>query len=124
MPLMERFEPQLFLISAGYDSHFLDPLASLDLASTSFYKMAFILSSLSHIHCHGRMGIFLEGGYEYAATAESVLETIRGCQDLDSLKDFSNKKDIKDFLKINYGMESAEITNPGLLLKLKKKLKI
>ena len=124
MPLMERFEPQLFLISAGYDSHSLDPLSSIALTGTSYYKMAFILSWLSSIYCHAKMGIFLEGGYEYAATAESVLETISGCLDQDNFNDPGSKEDIKDLLKINYGTDSSQITNPGLLFRLKNNLKV
>ncbi len=124
LPLMERFEPQLLLVSAGYDSHSLDPLSSLGLTGTSYYKMAFILSCISHIHCRGKMGIFLEGGYEYGATAGGVLETIRGCLDQEDFKDSGSKEAVRDILEIDYGMDSPQITNPGLLSRLKNIFKL
>ncbi len=124
LPLMERFKPQLLLVSAGYDSHSLDPLSSLNLTGVSYYKMALILSHLSGVYCQGRMGIFLEGGYEYGATAEGVLETMRGCLDTDGFKEPGSKDAIKDLLKIDYGPESPQITNPGLISGLKNNLKL
>ncbi len=122
LPLMERFKPQLLLISAGYDSHSLDPLSSLGLTGQSYYKMAFILSWLSRRFCQAKMGIFLEGGYEYEATSEGVLETIRGCLDQDGFKDPGSKEEVKDLLEIGYNQESPEITNPGLIFSLKNSL--
>lgn len=79
VPVMNRFNPELFLVSAGYDSHLLDPLSSLNLVEESYFKIMSIISYLSNKHSKGKIGIILEGGYEYNATARSVLETIRGC---------------------------------------------
>jgi acetoin utilization deacetylase AcuC-like enzyme len=71
-----EFEPQLVLVSAGFDAHRADPLAGCRLGASSFARMA----------CHVRdfagergvpLGAVLEGGYAPAALAESVEATMR-----------------------------------------------
>jgi acetoin utilization deacetylase AcuC-like enzyme len=79
IPVMERFKPELFLVSAGYDSHLLDQLSSLNLTEESYYKIMCVISYLSSKYSGGRTGILLEGGYNYGATAKSVIKTIEGC---------------------------------------------
>jgi acetoin utilization deacetylase AcuC-like enzyme len=75
LPAARAFEPELVLISAGFDAHRSDPLASCCLETSSFAEMA----------CHVRdfaeqlgvpLGAVLEGGYEPAALAESVQATL------------------------------------------------
>lgn len=81
IPVMKKFEPELFLVSAGYDSHLLDQLSSLNLTEESYYRIMYVISYLSSKCCEGRVGILLEGGYNYSATAKSVIKTIEGCLD-------------------------------------------
>jgi acetoin utilization deacetylase AcuC-like enzyme len=75
LPAARAFEPDLILISAGFDAHRLDPLAECKLETGSFAEMA------RHVHrLAGErklpLGAVLEGGYEPQALAESVLETL------------------------------------------------
>lgn len=71
LPAAERFEPQLILLSAGFDAHQADPLAGCCLQSTSFAEMARHVRDFA-----GELGVpigaVLEGGYEPVALAQSV----------------------------------------------------
>ena len=69
------FEPELVLISAGFDAHRVDPLASCRLETGSFAEMARHVRDFAE-RTHVRLGAVLEGGYEPAALAESVCATL------------------------------------------------
>jgi acetoin utilization deacetylase AcuC-like enzyme len=77
VPAAEAFEPDLVLISAGFDAHRSDPLAGCRLGSSSFAEMARQVCDLSERR-EAPLGAILEGGYEPAALAECVLETLAG----------------------------------------------
>jgi acetoin utilization deacetylase AcuC-like enzyme len=124
IPVMEKFDPELFLVSAGYDSHYLDTLSSLSLAEESYYKIMYIISYLSHKHCRDRIGILLEGGYEYNATARSVLETIRGCFENKDLPGTAGKSDLENRLEIDRDFLAGKIKNTMVLDKVKEIFKI
>jgi len=77
LPLVEQFAPDLILISAGYDAHHRDPLASMQLQSASYGAMASALVELSEKLGHGRVGLVLEGGYDLQALRESMELSVR-----------------------------------------------
>jgi acetoin utilization deacetylase AcuC-like enzyme len=66
------FRPDFILISAGFDAHRDDPLASLDVTDKGFSEMAKIVKSLASTYCGGRLVSCLEGGYNLSALARSV----------------------------------------------------
>ena len=75
VPLAQMFEPQLVLISAGFDAHREDPLATCALTEAGFAEMARSVSRC----CAGLgvpLGAVLEGGYALAALARSVAATL------------------------------------------------
>lgn len=76
IPLADRFRPQLILVSAGYDAHWADPLASMRLTTSGFARLTALLVGLSSRHADGRMVLVLEGGYDLSALASSVLATL------------------------------------------------
>ncbi|GIL60401.1 hypothetical protein Vafri_14849, partial [Volvox africanus] len=76
LPALESFRPQLLLVSAGYDAHWRDPLASLQLTPASYHWMSSELLSISQRHCPGRLALVLEGGYDIASLSESVVATL------------------------------------------------
>jgi acetoin utilization deacetylase AcuC-like enzyme len=119
LPILERFNPELLLFSAGYDAHKDDPLSLINLEDDSYKKiMKLILSGCGQFPAldnssnptagkngigkiseknFGNMGywsksknssgglkigIILEGGYSYEATAQSVLKTISACLEM------------------------------------------
>jgi acetoin utilization deacetylase AcuC-like enzyme len=75
LPAARAFEPDLVLISAGFDAHRLDPLAECRLETGSFAEMARHVRQLA-AERGLPLGAVLEGGYEPQALAESVLETL------------------------------------------------
>jgi acetoin utilization deacetylase AcuC-like enzyme len=71
-PLIESFRPQLILVSAGFDSHWNDPITSLGLSSAGFYALSKKLVDLAGEHCNGRIVFVLEGGYAPINVANGV----------------------------------------------------
>ncbi len=74
-PAARRFRPQLLLVSAGYDAHWDDPLASMQLSVGGYTAIAAALKGLAAELCEGRLVFTLEGGYHLEALAYSVLNT-------------------------------------------------
>ena len=71
LPALERFSPQFVLISAGFDAHAADPLASLELREDDFAWATERLCDIAARHCSGRVVSALEGGYDLHALASS-----------------------------------------------------
>jgi len=74
-PVAWRFQPQLMLVSAGYDAHWDDPLAYMLLSVSGYTDIARMLYELAAEVCAGRLVFTLEGGYHLDALAYSVLNT-------------------------------------------------
>ncbi|MDE2406637.1 MAG: histone deacetylase family protein [Xanthomonadaceae bacterium] len=70
LPFLDAFQPQLLLISAGFDGHRRDPLASLQLSADDFAWLTRELVQIANHQCDGRIVSLLEGGYDLAALAE------------------------------------------------------
>jgi acetoin utilization deacetylase AcuC-like enzyme len=72
-PLAERFHPDLILVSAGYDAHWVDPLAHMALSLKGYADMSQALVRMADRLCDGRLIFTLEGGYQLDALAYGVL---------------------------------------------------
>jgi acetoin utilization deacetylase AcuC-like enzyme len=77
LPALAAFRPELVLVSAGYDAHTADPLATLDLTAATYGAVANRLRDLCADVAGGSVWV-LEGGYDLAALGESVAATLRG----------------------------------------------
>jgi acetoin utilization deacetylase AcuC-like enzyme len=75
LPTAARFEPQLVLISAGFDAHRNDPLAECRLDTSSFARMAAMVRDAAD-DWGAPVGAVLEGGYDLTALADSVVATM------------------------------------------------
>jgi acetoin utilization deacetylase AcuC-like enzyme len=75
LPAAAEFEPQLVLISAGFDAHREDPLAECRLEASSFGRMAAVVVEAA-ADWNAPVGAVLEGGYSPSALAESVVATL------------------------------------------------
>jgi acetoin utilization deacetylase AcuC-like enzyme len=75
LPAADRFEPQLVLISAGFDAHRDDPLAECRLEASSFGRMATMVREAA-AGWEAPVGAVLEGGYALQALADSVVATM------------------------------------------------
>ena len=71
-PRLEEFEPELILISAGFDAHVDDPLANLEWQTEDFAWLTRELCRIAQEHCGGRVVSALEGGYDLTALGDSV----------------------------------------------------
>lgn len=80
-PALKNFSPDLILISAGFDAHEADPLASLRLVEADFLWVTETLVSYAEKQCDGRLVSMLEGGYDLTALARSVGVHVRAMMD-------------------------------------------
>jgi acetoin utilization deacetylase AcuC-like enzyme len=80
MPTLRSFEPDLVLVSAGFDAHRADPLAQCMLATESFAKMATEVRATAQ-DLGVPFGALLEGGYDLDALAASVAATLEAFAD-------------------------------------------
>lgn len=76
-PIARDFRPQLIILSAGFDAHWLDPLAGMNLSISGYMQIVQSLLALADELCDGRLVCVLEGGYHLEVLAHSVLSTIR-----------------------------------------------
>ncbi|MBS7538730.1 histone deacetylase family protein [Ancylobacter lacus] len=72
LPRLEAFGPELLIISAGFDAHTRDPLASLNLLEDDFAWVTKKLMDVADRHCGGRLVSVLEGGYDLEGLARSA----------------------------------------------------
>lgn len=72
LPALNSFAPDLIVISAGFDAHWRDPLASINLREDDFAWATEALIEQAGRHCDGRVVSLLEGGYDLAGLAGSV----------------------------------------------------
>jgi acetoin utilization deacetylase AcuC-like enzyme len=76
VPALERFAPEVMLVSAGYDAHELDPLAGMRMTSAGFGSLVGQLKSAASLICDGRIAFITEGGYHLEALRECLEATI------------------------------------------------
>lgn len=81
LPVLRQFEPDLLMISAGFDAHANDPLGGLRLPSEAFTAMTHALRGVAEECCHGRVVAVTEGGYDLQALGECtslVIDALNG----------------------------------------------
>ncbi len=72
-----KLKPQLVFVSAGFDTHWLDPLGNLGLESEDFAPLTQAVLHVADLYAEGRVISVLEGGYHPEALAESVIIHLR-----------------------------------------------
>jgi len=72
LPALDRFAPQLILVSAGFDAHQADDMAGINLVDTDYGWITETLVAIADQHAQGRIVATLEGGYDLHALARSV----------------------------------------------------
>jgi acetoin utilization deacetylase AcuC-like enzyme len=78
VPALRAFAPELVLISAGFDAHARDPLASMLVDESAYGSMAASLAGVAAESAGGRIGLVLEGGYDLSAIELSLTASLRG----------------------------------------------
>lgn len=77
LPSLERFSPDLVMISAGFDAHEADPLADLRLTERDYAWATARLCDVAAEHAQGRVVSTLEGGYDLEALAASAAAHVK-----------------------------------------------
>jgi len=72
LPQLKKFSPELVIISAGFDAHHRDPLASINLRGEDFGWVTQKLMDIAEQSAGGRVVSMLEGGYDLQGLKESV----------------------------------------------------
>ena len=72
LPAAEAFQPDLVMVSAGFDSRLGDPLGRFRLVDEDFREMTLLLREVADRHAEGRLVSALEGGYSLAGLAAGV----------------------------------------------------
>jgi acetoin utilization deacetylase AcuC-like enzyme len=77
MPRLDEFKPDLVVVSAGFDAHERDPLASLRLVEADFAWATQQLMEVADRHSQGRLVSVLEGGYDLQGLSQSVAAHVK-----------------------------------------------
>lgn len=81
IPLLDRYAPEMILVSYGFDTHWRDPLGSLLLSAQGYHNLIASLTAWADQHCQGRITLILEGGYDLTAAgacAQGVVAALLG----------------------------------------------
>jgi acetoin utilization deacetylase AcuC-like enzyme len=81
IPILDRYMPEMILVSYGFDTHWRDPLGNLLLSAQGYYNLIANLTAWADKHCHGRIALILEGGYDLIAAkacAQGVTAALLG----------------------------------------------
>lgn len=82
LPALEGFQPELLLISAGFDAHWEDDMSMLRLVDGDYAWVTEQLKRIAAKYCHGRIVSVLEGGYELHALGRSAMAHIKSLSGL------------------------------------------
>lgn len=86
--LLDRFQPEMVLVSFGFDAHWKDPLANLVVSASSYGKAVKSLKDWAQKNCAGRIAIILEGGYDLEAASAcglAITQTLLGMEITDAI---------------------------------------
>lgn len=85
LPAVDAFQPELIMVSAGFDAHAEDAMAGLVLREADYAWITGRIKTLADRHCQGRVVSVLEGGYALDALGRSVAAHLRGLVDAEAV---------------------------------------
>jgi len=77
LPALDRFNPQLIFISAGFDAHRDDPITQLELTEDDYFWATERICEVARRRCFGRVISTMEGGYDLPALGRSAAAHVR-----------------------------------------------
>ena len=80
-PILRAYNPELILVSAGFDAYKDDPLAAMRLEAGCFGRLTAAIASVANGCCGGRLVVVTEGGYDLKGLADSLRATIHALED-------------------------------------------
>lgn len=78
IPALNRYQPELILVSAGFDSSHVDPLGGMNVTGGGFFRIGQLLRKAADRWCNGRIISVLEGGYDEVGNVESITKYLEG----------------------------------------------
>jgi acetoin utilization deacetylase AcuC-like enzyme len=97
-PIALEYQPQLILVSAGFDIHYMDPLGGMEVSEKGFARMSQILMEIADATAQGRLVFTLEGGYNVTAQRKSVKAVLEELSQASPLE----KQDLLEKEKTDY----------------------
>ena len=82
LPALDRFAPQMLIVSAGFDAHELDPLGGLAFTDADYAWITRELMAVAQRHADGRLVSTLEGGYSLEGLASGSAAHVRALANL------------------------------------------
>jgi acetoin utilization deacetylase AcuC-like enzyme len=100
LPIGRQFHPEMILVSAGFDTHYQDPLGAQRVTPNGFARMTRILMQLAREVCQGRLLLSLEGGYHLEGLSLSVKAVLKELMGESFLSPEEQQPDTRPDLKI------------------------
>jgi acetoin utilization deacetylase AcuC-like enzyme len=97
-PIALEYQPQLILVSAGFDIHYDDPLGGMAVTEKGFTRLTEILMEIAEDAAQGKLVITLEGGYDVYGQSRSVKAVLKELARVSPPK----KEDLVEKEKVNY----------------------
>lgn len=103
-PLIERFDPDIMLVSIGFDAHWRDPLAMAGLSLAGYASFSQSLINIAGKVCEGRILFVLEGGYQRDVLSYGIANVFEALLGRDSFYDpfgpmIEEERDVSNLLK-------------------------
>lgn len=76
LPLLDRYRPQMLLLSVGFDPHWRDPLGHLMLSAAGYGRLISSLAGWARQNCQGKVALILEGGYDLEAAGACMQASV------------------------------------------------
>jgi acetoin utilization deacetylase AcuC-like enzyme len=86
-PVIANFNPDMILVSAGFDAHWQDPLAAAAMSLVGYAQMSRKIVDMAEQYCSGRVLFVLEGGYHFQALSHGVLNVLYALTGDDKVSD-------------------------------------
>ncbi len=83
-PIAARFEPDLVLVSAGFDTYYRDPLGGMRVTEDGYAELTRILMRMAAASCQGKIVFTLEGGYHLEGLSQSIKRVLLTLQETGS----------------------------------------
>jgi acetoin utilization deacetylase AcuC-like enzyme len=103
VPSIERFKPEILAVSAGYDSHYADPVGNMEVTSKTYWHIGTVVTGL--VERLGCLGSFwtLEGGYNPLAIGPCIEASLQGLakRPLPKLDDQVERKSEESVIETN-----------------------
>ncbi|MBM4341352.1 MAG: histone deacetylase [Deltaproteobacteria bacterium] len=97
-PIALEYQPRLILVSAGFDTHYDDPLGGMEVTEKGFARMTQSLMEVAQTTAQGKLVITLEGGYDVSGQGRSVKAVLKELAQTSPV----DKKDLMEKEAMNY----------------------